>query len=380
MRSRSASACLMMLLLLPCAALGWVPEREGAPKVEGHSQTLLVMHDGQKQTMLWSATVNADATGKAALVFAIPTPPEKVQRLPLAQLDEATKVAQLSWLDTAKKRGDADGSDLRGALVGPDALSVHTLTTQGAEAAVGLNNMLADLGLGAVPEKTLKPWADLNWTFAAVSWEAKQGMHTLPVLRMDFTSPVPVFPLGSIALDGRADVFQWSATAFDDEHLKLLEKSGFAIAVDRRSLGPNPKKSVWVVGQSSFYLRNLQIGPKSLFLERLSAQRGFVMAGVVADLSKTRKKWKLDPFLGDAKANLEAPTVVAAIPEPPSRTPDAGVQPDAGEQNVQAPLVPEELGEVLEGAGDLDWTMIMGAAGLVFFFGAVMAVQVRRWL
>jgi hypothetical protein len=362
-------------ILTPIAAMAWTPVADG-PRVSGIQQKMVVFHNDGKETLFWSPTVDVDKDGKATIVFALPTPPTKVSRLGKESIEDLAKVVQVSWLDSAKKRGDESSDDDTGEVIPSGTLEIHTLTTQGVEAESSLSDLLTELSLPGIDVKDLKYHVQNNWTFAAVSWDAKAGRQTLAPLRIDFESAAPVLPLMALkGQGGSVQAFFFSAGEMSDVAEMNLEKFGFTFAVDRRKIGPNPKKSMWIMGQSSFYLRNLPIAPKTLLAEHISAQRVFARVAVLGDLSKASKRWKGEPFAGDPDVSLESSTVEAIVPsdqEVPET--DMGFVPSESESTE----VPPEVAEMLSDAADVDWTLVCGAIGLVFFLGAVTVVQVRR--
>ncbi len=363
-------------VLTPVAAIAWTPVAEGGPRVSGIQQKMVVFHQDGKETLFWSPTVDVDKDGKATIVFALPTPPTKVARLGKDSIEDLEKVVQLSWLDSAKKRGDESAAEDGGESIPSGTLEIHTLTTQGVEAESSLSELLTELSLPGIGAKDLKYHVQKNWTFAAVSWDAKAGRQTLAPLRFDFESAAPVLPLMSLRdLDGSVQAIFFSAGEMSEVAEKNLAKSGFTFAVDRRKIGPNPKKSMWILGQSSFYMRNLPIVPKTLLAEQISAQRVFARVAVLGGLSKASKRWKGEPFAGDPGVSLESPTVEAIMPSDQEvQETDMGFAPSEDESTE----VPPEVAEMLSDAADVDWTLVCGAIGLVFFLGAVTFVQVRR--
>lgn len=366
----------VLCILTPVAAIAWTPAADGGPRVSGVQQKMVVFHNDGKETLFWSPTVDVDKDGKATIVFALPSPPTKVSRLGKDAIEDLAKVVQLSWLDSAKKRGDDDGAEDTGEVIPSGTLEIHTLTTQGVDAESSLSDLLKELSLPAIDAKDLKYHVQKNWTFAAVSWDAKAGRQTLAPLRIDFESAAPVLPLMALRdLGGSVQALFFGAAEMSDVAQKNLEKSGFTFAVDRRKIGPNPKKSMWIMGQSSFYLRNLPIAPKTLLAEHISVQRAFARVAVLGDLSKGSKRWKGEPFAGDPEVSLESATVEAIMPSDQEvQETDMGFAPPEGESTQ----VPPEVAEMLSDAADVDWTLVCGAIGLVFFLGAVTVVQVRR--
>jgi len=367
----------LMCLLMPSSTLAWTPTAEGGPKVSGIQQKMVVFHGDGKQTLLWSPTVEVDKDGKATIVFALPAPPSKVARLGKDAIEDLGKVVQLSYLNSAKKRGDESGTLDTGESIPSGTLEIHTLVTQGEAAQTGLSELLTELGLPHIESKELKFHVQNNWTFAAITWDAKAGVQTLAPLRFDFESAAPILPLMSLRdLGGSVQTFFFSAAEMSSTAESNLEKSGFTFAVDRRKIGPNPKRNMWIMGQSSFYLRNLPIAPKALLSERISTQRAFAQVAIVDDLSKAAKRWKSEPFAGDPGVSLESPTIEAVEP-PPSEIPqtDMGFAAHNEDEMLE---VPPEVAEMLGDAADVDWTMVCGVIGLVFFLGAVTVVQVRR--
>ncbi len=363
-------------ILTPLNAMAWTPVAEGGPRVSGIQQKMVVFHNEGKETLFWSPTVDVDKDGEATLVLALPTPPTKVSRLGKDSIEDLAKVVQVSWLESAKKRGDESAAEDMGEIIPSGTLRIHTLTTQGVDAESGLAELLTELSLLGIEAKDLKYHVQKNWTFAAVSWDAKAGRQTLAPLRIDFESAAPVLPLMALRdLGGSVQALFFSAAEMSDVAEMTLEKSGFTFAVDRRKIGPNPKKSMWLLGQSSFYLRNLPIAVKTLLAEQITTQRVFARVAILSDLSKASKRWKGEPFAGDPDVSLESPTVEAIMPSDPEvQETDMGFARPEGE----LPEVPPEVAEMLSDAADVDWTLICGAIGLVFFLGAVTVVQVRR--
>ncbi|MEZ4462150.1 MAG: hypothetical protein R3E66_21000 [bacterium] len=378
-----ASLTTLIVLAASATAQAWTLTPENGPSVTGVTQRLVVLHDGSTQTLLWSPTVDVSTAGRVTLLFAIPAPPSKVERLGPTAVEEIEKVAQISFLSAAKKRGDEPAVAPQGAVVGSKELSVNTLTSQGDAAKAALDTLLGDMGLKGPSSKELAPYVADNWSFAAISWDAKPGVQTLGPLRIDFQAPVGVLLLKSLAdLGGTAQVFVLSGTPLADAAERELTRNGFEIAADRRKLGPNPKRSTWVSGQTSFYIRNLSINPKNLFLERFSVQRGFVTTLIVEDVAKAAKRWKTEPHLGDAKTDLRSADVEVVAPSAPAEQAsdaDAGGA-DAGVAPTGEPVIPEGVSDALSDAWALDWTMILGVVGVLFFLTAVTVVQVRRRL
>ncbi len=366
----------LIYLLMPASVLAWTPAADDGPKVSGIQQKMVVLHNDGQETLFWSPTVDVDKAGKATIVLALPTPPSKVARLGKDSIDDLAKIVQVSWLSSAKKRGDESDVVDPGESIPSGTLEIHTLTTQGEAAETSLSELLLELGLPQIDSKDLKFHVQNNWTFAAITWDAKVGRQTLAALRFDFESAAPVLPLMALRdLGGSVQSFFFSAAEMSTIAESNLEKSGFTFAVDRRKIGPNPKRSMWIIGQSSFYLRNLPLAPKSLLSERISTQRAFARVAIIEDLAKTSRKWKSEPVAGDPEVSLMSPTIEAAAPPPQEvRETDMGFA-STDDTMVE---VPPEVAEMLDEAADVDWTLVCGAIGLVFFLGAVTVVQVRR--
>lgn len=370
----------LFLVVASPSVQAWTLTHEDGPKVSGVKQRMVVLFDGTTQTLLWSPTLEADKPGRVTILFAIPTPPSKVERLPETAVLDFEKLAQVSWVSAAKKRSDEPKEVETGAVIASKDLKISVLTAQGEAAGGALEKLLGDLTLDGPSAKALGIYLKANWTFAAVSWDCIPGVQTLAPLRFDFTSPAAIMPLKAMSDLGNAWVFVVDSTQLPHDVERDLERAGFEVALDRREIGPNPKQSAWISGLTSFYANTLPAGPKDLFLERFSAQRGFLSTLIVEDPAKAAQKWKMEPYVGPRGQTLEAPTIEVTIPEPQQSAPDSDVGAPEPSSALEEPLVPESVSEALSDAAELDWTVILGAMGLMFFLTVVAVVQIRRRL
>jgi hypothetical protein len=395
MKYAQVAITALIMLFLPVHGFAFVVPGEGVESVEIREVNMAVLHNGKEQTLIVSLDVEVKGNGEVIWVLPIPNSPTRVERAGEMLWAEAINTAQLSHLAPPKRRSEeSDDSGPAARVVDGSDIAIVTFPVRGVDAREKVIEDLGEVGksLG------LSYYADRNWTFARMKWNAKEGKQRTAPLIFDFPTPIAVAPVRSLSSeDGvKIMVFQMLGVPPEEDHYLDAHSKGAHITKDRRK-GSNwaIASNEWVMGRTVFFAKDLKLLLQNHYNARFTAEgRGYFQAVVFESLTNAQtRKWKEELVLaprgsslkmedsGEAVEAIEMGKVEGgdlpsgAAPEDPSPEPKATSD---GEEPAEG-AVEGEKEEIAEGAEDeMDWMMIMGIAAIVFLFGSVGIIHIMR--